>query len=119
MYRALLAARRKLYGDGSTQLNTTLDGLARVREKMGDTTSAEPFVRELVTITTAARPATDSTLLARKVWLGTTLCASGKAAEGGRLIREVLTTIAPRDTSGVRVARQAVDACDARAPKLR
>src|SRR5438874_12936400 len=64
----------------------------------------------------AVRSASDPTLLARKVWLSATLCATGKNAEGERLAREVLTTIAPSDTSGVKVAQKTIDACQAREP---
>jgi tetratricopeptide (TPR) repeat protein len=87
LFRGLLAARRTLYGATSTQLNSTLAGLAHVREAMGDTAGAEPFIREIVTNTAAVRPPNDSTLLARKVWLGQTLCATGRAPEGLRVVR--------------------------------
>ena len=117
VYRAVLEARRTALGSTSIQLNSALVGLARVREKLGDTASAEPFLREIVTNSSAVRPANDSSLLVRKVWLAATLCATGKSAEGERIAREVVTTIAPSDTSGVRVARQTIGACQSRAPK--
>src|SRR6185436_9854105 len=84
LFRAVLAARRNAGWTG-TQLNVMLDGLARVREQLGDTASAEPFIRELVTNTRAARAANDSTLAERTVWLARTLCAAGKGVEGERV----------------------------------
>jgi tetratricopeptide (TPR) repeat protein len=117
LFRVVLAARRKVFGPTSIQLNQTLEALARVRETMGDTASAEPFIREVVTNTAAVRPANDSTLLTRRVWLSTTLCASGKRAEGERVAREVLTLVAPTDTAGARRTRATIDGCQARASR--
>jgi hypothetical protein len=76
-----------------------------------------PFLRELITNMAAARPTSDSTLLARKTWLGTALCASENVVEGERIAREVLTTAPARDSTNIRTARRAIDACQARLPK--
>jgi hypothetical protein len=92
LYRVVVAVQRKRFGAASLQLTPSLEALARTRERLGDTASAEPFIREVVTITSALRPATDSVLMVRKAWLAATLCASGKTDEGQRIAREVVAT---------------------------
>ena len=114
LLRAVLAGRRNAGWTG-TQLFATLDGLARVREQLGDTASAEPFIREIVMNTSAARPANDSVLVERKVWLARTLCAMGKGADGERVAREILNATPAVDATGARRARATIDTC-ARSP---
>jgi tetratricopeptide (TPR) repeat protein len=92
LYRVIIALRRKTYGATSVQLTPFLESIARVREQLGDTASAEPFIREIVSNTSAVRPANDSGLVVRKAWLAATLCASGRVDEGERIAREVAAT---------------------------
>jgi len=92
LYRVVLALRRKTYGATSVQLTPFLESIARVREQLGDTASAEPFIREIVANRSAVRTANDSLLLVQKDWLATTLCASGKVDEGERIVRELIAS---------------------------
>jgi hypothetical protein len=97
VYRVVLAARRNGRGITGASINSLLESLAHVREQLGDTASAEPFIREIVTNTSAVRPGNDSVLVMRKVWLAVTLCASGKVDEGQRIAHDVAATGRPID----------------------
>jgi len=99
LYRVVLAARRKANGASSVSLTPVLESIARVREQLGDTASAEPFIREIVTNTSAVRPPSDSVHMMRKAWLAATLCASGKRDEGSRIAGEVRASGRQLDSS--------------------
>lgn len=97
--------RRRIYGPASINISASLEALATVRGLLNDTASAEPLLRDLIDITRAVRPATDATLLDRQLWLGGTLCATGKLAEGETTLRSVMAVVATRIASDSAPAR--------------